>query len=637
MGTITVYFIALAIALAFKRKISETAVTSIMMVTVIIYAFGIFGNLPAGFYTAVAVNVAAVVFCVIKLIADRKSVVRSVLDPASIAWILFMLFFGYFSLGRGFVDTDDQLTWGLYVKELCIYNSFFDKSFANLLYDHPHLTAVWQYFANKTWLGFSEGVTLWSYDVYTVSAVLPLFDRVKGRNRIYKGASLFISLLILSFMTYGNAYSRLSANILTAFLLFWGFYCVYQLSRRYELYYVVVSLLDVFCITLTIRAGMFCGFGIIAYLTYVLVSKKYRGKIITSLMITAGVLSGSISYYSQSRDFKGLFVYAAAAIAGLAVYGLQKLTAKYGKHFLTIPVLFIAIGLVLIISYLTKHYDDGDTTIYLFFDHIFTTSQGSAFNLIPISLSAFLLLLLAALYLFRRYQKKQGGQMDKAVEILWAFVYLLIFELLCAYLISYTLYIKIEPSMNRLPSFPRYMTPCYLLPILWIIYLALPDLDKQFGNLAWVGLLLVSMLISDPSQLANYMLIKYKQPEYHAFEDAGVQLTADDKIFYINLDGNLFEFTNISFYYAMAPATSNFYRAYADSTNDLTITGAESGDDFCEKLHDLGYDYVYLQSGNSEFFQNYSQCFETDGEIKTGAAYRLVEEDGEYKLRLLGQ
>ena len=191
---------------------------------------------------------------------------------------------------------------------------------------------------------------------------------------------------------------------------------------------------------------------------------------------------------------------------------------------------------------------------------------------------------------------------------------------------------RISTYSYVLPSFSRYMTPCYLIDIFLALYLFTPLLMNRYKNVYWIGLIAFVLLSVNVSDMVDYCLNKPQLPEYYAFVKSNVSLTDRDKIFYVNLDDDSNNYPDYTFYYSVMPAISNFSRIYARDT-DLIITGDEDGSLFCSELAELGYDYVYIQTVNDSFIRNYQMCF-TDGNIETGTVYSLIKTQEGYQLQM---
>ena len=639
MGIFLNYFTALAISIKTKKSFSISAPMSIIMIILIEYILANLGFMEKGVYVCLFVVGICFIYCAYNLFKDGRSVVSQIVSPASIAYIVYILLFCMLNIGRGFIDSDDMLGWGLDLKKMCYYNALKVEE-VQFLSDYPSATQMWGYFANKTWSSFSEGISLWAYDVYSLSFLLILFDFVKKKDKLIKFIGIFFPTIAFSFMTYDNALNRLSGNILLAFMLFWGMYCAYEYLNKNDIVYYVACLLAIFAMTLAIRLGVTMALGVVAFMTFSLLKSKYRfAPMMIGLLIAVNIVA-FISYMPDQYYIAlavSLFSVALGMLFNLVVSRIKKVNLTV---LLEGILSFTVITSIFAFSFIRDHYNNGGKIVTLFFKQVFTTKEGNVINSLPISLGGILVLFCFGLFFYYcELKKKKKLDLIHRNNLFWGiFIIISSLEILAVYLLVYASSIGIEPGMNRLPSFYRYTTPCVLVPILFIMYILLQEFSDKFGKQLGIGFVVSIIFLVDCSRPVDFILNKYIQPEYHAFEAAGVELNEGDKIFYINNYDQSGLFTDISFYYQMMPATSNCSRAYAWDA-DLQITGYEEDtSDFGDKLLNLRYNYVYIQTFNTAFAHNYSKYFKDESEIVAGCAYKVVDSNGDVLLeRILPQ
>ena len=630
MGIITTYFVALYLSIKSKKSLSNTVPLSIMALILVEYIFANLGFMKHGVYACLGINAICLVLCLIHFFRDYKNVLSILFSPTSLAFMLYVVLFCVSNIGRGFADSDDMLVWGLNIKNMCYYDVISSPVFTNIS-DYPRATMMWEYFANKTWLGFAEGVTLWAYDVYIASLMLPLYDFIKKDNKIVKFFCIFLTTLILPYMTYGGIFSRLCANSLTALLLFWSFYNTYEYWKdRFAINYISV-LFTLFVIPLTIRAGVLLTFGIVAFMSFVLFEhSKYHfcHSMLLKALLMAAVCSASYATYASESYYIGIVVSLVAIIvgtvSGIIVENRHKINSLYFIEPLVIAIFVFGTA---VLVYIKEHATNGGMVITYFFEHLFLTNEGTVINFFPVPIFAIFIGLGVLLYVYHYKLQKEGALTDERRKQIFVGLFLLlsICEILFAYLWSYAFYIGVEPGMKRLPSFNRYMAPCILVPTFFLIIFFLKELSDKYGLKLYVMIALASILLVDCSKPVSDFLNKYELPQYNAFDAAGIELTSNDKVFYIYLYDDSGIYTDVSFYYQVMPAISNYNRAYAGKA-DLTITGSEEDtSEFGKQLVALGYNYVYIQTINDDFCKGYSYYFENPSEIYTGCVYRVVQ------------
>lgn len=631
MGIVLSYFIALAGALKFKRKMYEVIPSSMMMVSLILYLSTFAVGLEHAVFVVIAIVIFAIGYIVIRMIRNPGEVLELGTTRASLFLIFAFLFFGICSIGRGLQRGDDLTYWGYNIKYMYLFGKFQQGMI------HGPSSILWCYFANKTWIGLSTGISMWAQNLLTFSLFFPLLRVAKNEKfRYMNGISVFLIALIFPLEFSDSTFSSLMPDVLLGLLVTYAVYILIRFlhQERFQIFDLFLSL---YMITLLKRIGIFFAAGIVFITAYLIQNRddKADDSRLPRVLPIMEVIIIDALYLSWYRISNSAIFFCLIPFIGMcAGYFLRQCVCLCSKH--KKLVLFVVAGLVFIFAWFAGQPATNSHAAYFgtisrwYAKEIFTVDYSSLGNT-PISLGQFLLICTTGLFIFRYLKIKKHtydaqDRMFVRLEGVWV-----LFDIgyLSALFITYRETIS-EANINfgqYLPGLDRYLIPCYIPLILFLFYYLMRKFAEQ---LPYIALLEVTgtILFTDMSRLSEYVLFKYIQPEFYAAQEAGITMTEQDKIFYVDQTDD-YEMTvwGKAFAYAMLPATCDYKNPMADLRTEDGLSPEE-----WENILINGYTYVYLQTINDDFATKYQTLFADKEKIAGGSIYQVTGKNGQVLL-----
>lgn len=631
MGITFSYFIALAYALKFRRKMHDAIPSSIMGISMLLYLSSFAIGIEHSIFVIIFFSIFAIVYVVIRSLSNFQEVLELVKTKASLLLIFSFLLFAICSLGRGLQRGDDLTYWGYNIKYMYLYGKF-QKGMI-----HGPSSILWCYFANKTWIGLSTGISMWAQNILTISILFPLTGEVNSENTSHlKWISSFLITMVFPLEFSDSTYSSLMPDVLLGLLTAYMIYNLIMFLYR-DRYYIIDLLLSLYMATLLKRMGIFFASGtvfITAYLIQNRINIKERHHALRFLPILEVIIIDAF-YLSWYRISKLTMLFCLIPLVGMiAGYYLKMCIVLYLKH--KKWGLFILSETVLILCrFLGQPSTNSHEAYYVninrwFAKEVFTVDYSSLGDT-TISLGQFLLICSVGIFIFRSIKIKRQAYdwQDRMLVCLEGLYILFDIGYLGALFITYREYISdLNGDFGQyLPGLDRYMIPCYIPLILIPFYYLLVKYSKQLVYIAILEATLV-ILCTDMSRVSEYVLLKYVQPKFYAAQKAGIILTEKDKIYFVD-QADDYETTiwGKAFAYDMLPAQCDYKNPMADLRTEEGVTPEE-----WKSVLSNGYTYVYLQSINNDFKGRYNKLFSDKDEIEDGSIYQVTVKDGQLML-----
>ena len=174
---------ALCISAVLNRKIDFTLPTWIFVIVAILYITSIFNLLTAGFYFIIALSLASIVvfvFYFIKNIRNLRILLKNIITPGLIFFLVFSFIAWKAHSGRMLVEWDEFSHWGLAVKNIFFTDRLYTYLGANIIYaDYPPVTALFQYFCLKILGAYVESYLFQAIAYFYIGFAIYLFHDVE--------------------------------------------------------------------------------------------------------------------------------------------------------------------------------------------------------------------------------------------------------------------------------------------------------------------------------------------------------------------------------------------------------------------------------------------------------------------------
>lgn len=210
------------LAIQFNKKIEQTIVINIMIIIGILYLFGLFDILKIGVYFVQALEIAVLLFSLIKIVKHKQIIKDNLLTPGFLVFILFYGFLIVLNHGRLFYNWDEFSHWGSVIKSMFYINDFSTNQTSGLLFrSYLPAMSLFQYFFECIRGDFVEYYAYISYQVFMISFFIPFikdYTWKDWRKIILTIPILFLTPIIFTSSYYSSIYIDTSLGICFAYL-----------------------------------------------------------------------------------------------------------------------------------------------------------------------------------------------------------------------------------------------------------------------------------------------------------------------------------------------------------------------------------------------------------------------------------
>lgn len=630
--------VALLLSVNFNRRLEE-----ILPIAFSAMALGMFffSRVLSLTQSVLALLIFTIVSCLVMLwlaIFKRKKLSGKIKDccltPGVLGFFIIFSFFILFDQGRGLVHSDDLTFWGYGVRFMYEYGTMYERNAG-----YPPVPFLWEYLANKTWIGYSEGISMSALAIWSASMLLPLYRKVL---RISSARWWIVSgfILLIPISLSAEAYDTLVPDFLLSTTVAYTALYMYRFCIEPSRFHFISIIVGLLTCAFTKRTGIvFSALLIMAFLILLEQVNQLNGKRLCQIGIGSGVISLIYSMWPGSGKYTllpiGMFA-AGSIFARIWKYRVEeKCSERASIIFNKMRTMFLlTIGLLFfLVSYWYSNTENG-RVICNFLKNVFSTNYSSIGSVVRFSLFAFLMSTWILMEVWKYLRVKRENRNDAAFYKLYSTVFIIELLCLCYLVILGYLYVTTIAPANEgfgvyIPSFERYVLPCYYSILVIVLDYVISFEQNRIFTL---GMTLVLLLITSPDLLCSYMYNKIEQYPFYGFEKAGITLTSEDKIYFVDEanDGEGVR-TGFAFEYACMPAECSV-------ENELYGTQKEplqkriSQDEWEEILAD-GYNYVYLQTLDNAFRDDYAELFGTDL-IETGKVYTVINQGGRIRLKV---
>ncbi len=177
----------------FHKKIEKTILLSFISIALSMYLFGIIGYLQIGVITISILSIALLIFTILKNIkkGTLKALEEKTITTGGIFFTIVFFVFIIVTLRRELTNWDQFSYWSIATKDM-FYSNQILVSIQNFI-QYPPIPTVLQYFFMKIIGEYSQGIEIFTIWIFSISFLLPLFEKTNGK----KIANIMISLIIL--------------------------------------------------------------------------------------------------------------------------------------------------------------------------------------------------------------------------------------------------------------------------------------------------------------------------------------------------------------------------------------------------------------------------------------------------------
>ena len=646
MGPLLTILPAWALGIRTYRKADDTYAVAALIEILILYLFGMANHIILGIYFVLGLTLLCAVYIIYSLLRKKK-VFSALKSRGMLVFLAVIVFFAWFSVGRDLNDPDSIYCWGLAVKNDLFYQSILDVR-STALNPHPPAAILWNLYAVGTWIGYADGICLFAQNVLTYSFMIPLIHKVRGNHRSFKSVLLGITLLLVPFVALVSyePYTSLMVDALLGTMCYYAIFKGKEAIERRSLFDTTAALLAFMVLPIVKRSGILFTaiglclvFGLYFYVSKPLKLTAQKVLLVIALLLLVSLPALSWNLYNALLDPDASFTFTAGSLllpflsVAFAFIGYRILHRISNLPRKSVAYAFLAASIIILYFVLLYRFilnsDFGKDCLAQLFRTILVPLD---INGIPLISQNTLFLLGILVWIILQNVGAKIGISSRVASYGIAVFYGFIFLWFCY--LNVMLYLQVTvvgpANYNSTNINIRYMSPFTVLFILGCIdfILEYTTLLAQLRG-AYIGLLILVIFLTRPSDYLPDMLEKHEAQQYYGFSDAGITLSSGDRVFFIDeVDDYLLR--DREFYSYVMPATTNFtdFVIANGSIGKLTKTKTE----FEEQLIEGSYNYIYLQSIDKDFKRVYGSLFEDPDQIKTGTVYLIHVNDNHVQL-----
>lgn len=629
MGFLVILPLAAAIALKFDKKIEETIAPAILLTIGIVYIFGLFTTLAAGGYCSLIVAGICIIYAAVVAQKNTTYVKEHICTAGLVAYGLYAVYFAAVVYGRGLTANDEFTHWALSVK-----NSLYFSHFSNITEStdingtYTPAMAVWQFYGVWLWPKFSEAVCMHAFDMLMISLILPVFRIISGKWKVLKMLSQMLVYLVIPFIVYTGATHTVAYGLLlvdtvlgmlSAYILYM-FYLAYSEEDSFYIYGAslaagVLCLTKEFGVVLTIIDVV-----IIIICRYILARKYGKVATVSAAGPVIGFAAGALlSWYG--------YLAAYAKHQTMDTAGLGEKCAGYimsSRPIITICTLASSGHMGVMLSGLFGQGDFEGKSLSATADAIIQQLSSISYYhigyILPISFTTFVVLVVIFWMWHKDNSEKNNLKMLISniiipLQLIGCIPYLI--------LLGFSYFILFAPwETIYLPSFDRYILPCIITIIIYIVNILYEEYPGKNGK-KYIMILIAALLIGNPKYMVTSVLEKPAKTQFYGIQQDETQFNSGDNVYFVdqNVQEDYHRYKKEFYYYAF-PARSNIGD---DSTVVLQKAGTDqeslSADEWADTLKQ--YQYVYLYHKNASFINKYGKLFADTNKIKDYSLYKI--------------
>lgn len=575
-----------------KKKIELAIPISVIIITIIVYVFGLFDNLSMGVIAVEILSTISLIYNIVTIIKaiknkEYKELLSRTLTPGLFVYMALFLLFIIINHGRIFEDYDEFNHWAVIIKNMFVHNGYGTVKGSIVTFnEYPPFTACFQYILPHIKGEYSEDLVIISQNLLYLSMIIPICKNTNFDKKFRNLLIIVPAILILPLVLYEDFFVNILVDGFLGILFAIGLFIIYKDDEN-KLYRNIILSLIITALALTKTTGIL--FSILLLIFAIIKFKQNRIKTILIILALPVILTSAWYIKVNTTQVPNEWD--------------LKSTISSDENSIRMK--------------------NSEMIISKFYYALFEQTQAIGER---ISMLCKILLLSAySIFVYKTVKDKDARKSYSRIliETIISFVIFAI-GLLWMYLTIF-----IEEEAFYLASYDRYMGTMLLA---WLTLNTLIICDKSDFKLSNIYIFIVIGLTLLPSDTVYSKYIRYKEyiPAaqikrnyyYSKFEKYENLFKEDDKIYFIS-DTNInnIKVLKLHKYEMLTPNIANKEPIFYGGPELLAKT-----------LLEENYTYLYIYKVEDEFIEKYQSLFSTD-EIKNETLYKInVNEDGDLKL-----
>lgn len=298
-----------------KKKIEYTIPITVIIMTIIVYIFGLFDNLDLGVKVVEGISIIATIYNLLIIIKSIKSKqikekLERIITPGLLVYVLLYILFIIINKGRVFEWYDEFNHWGLIVKNMYLYNGYGTVENSIITFnEYPPFTASFQYIMLNIKGIYVEDLILIAKDILYLSIIIPICGKINFKKDLKKLFFIVLAILILPIILYKDFFAEILVDGFLGILFGIGLFIIYKniADKKYQKIMITLIITSL-CMTKT--TGIILGILLlIFYIIKIVINKEKLVNIliiaiIPTILTSAWYIKINCSQVQNEWDFQ---------------------------------------------------------------------------------------------------------------------------------------------------------------------------------------------------------------------------------------------------------------------------------------------------------------------------------------------
>lgn len=605
-----------------KRTFEEVLPITAMSMVLLVFLFGILGQLYAGVVVCAVIAAALWLLAMAHVIwkKDGKETAAALLTPGAVVFLAMFFCLSMWNFNKVASEWDEFSHWVDIVKAMTAIDDFGTNPEANTMFQsYPPAMSIFQYILQKIYLALKPGGVFieWRvYFAYQVFCFIPLFPLFK--NCSYRKPFDILMYCVMVFLTplifYNNFYSSTYIDAFLGLLSGAGFAMVLLWDKKDKIYSANIWLM---CAVLTLSKD---------------VGRMFSAFLAAAYSVDMVFDSDLAATTSRKKNIVNIIISVSAVFIPKLLWKLE-LAISNAQISFSNKVDFRQLLLVL----LGKDSSYRGSVLKTYCNGLIgkSVTAGHASITIIVSYAFLAVLYLCCFYLLYRLYREKLSKRKKAIKyvliIAAAQELIYLFGMGVMYMFKFS-----EYEALKLASMERYLNMMFLSGWLLIMSMSIFAVTKLITSRIYKIVLLSFMLIVTPFKGfvnmvngSDTMYSQYIRSKYEPIKEwAEDNCDGNQKIWIVSQDDAGFD--KLVARFNLRPNSTNpgftwcigFSEAY-----DGMYAYERTPEQWREELME-DYDYVVIYDLNDYFTEHYANLFEGTGEIVENSLYSVDREAG---------
>lgn len=240
-----IFSFSIFIASQFNKTVELALPLSIVSIVAIMFPFGLCSLLHIGALLVITISVFVLLLSLHNARKAKKlNELVACIFTSAIAWVCFFLIVFAISLrGKLFDQWDEFSHWGDVVKASVDINGFStNPASMSAFQSYPPGMQIFQYLLQRINItlggSFSERRAYYSYDVFLLCFMAPVFSKLSLKSPFVSGAAV-LSIMLLPTLFYKSAYYSLYIDLILSCVFGYGLYTVLQFIESPDKFFIL--------------------------------------------------------------------------------------------------------------------------------------------------------------------------------------------------------------------------------------------------------------------------------------------------------------------------------------------------------------------------------------------------------------